>query len=1248
MKFIIYLLILLSAVFLSAQPSTITYQGVLTDDNGDVITGTENIKFDIFNEETGGSSIWTETHSSVSVSNGLFNVELGSVNSFGTLDFSQELWLEITVSGNTLSPRIAFNASGYAMESPNYGMNNFTGTNYLYDSKTGVKLTPDNSTYNVDLVLQPKGEGAFLANQPDGTATGGNNRGTYAVDLQLRRESPSQVASGYCSVIGGGRNNTASGIISTIAGGYRNTAAEYESFIGGGEYNRTNGYYSSITGGYGNVADGLASVISGGNYNEATGDKSVVSGGYDNAASGEYSLVGSGYKNIASGEYSVVSGGDQNESIGDYAFTGAGQYNEASGESSFIGSGVWNEATGENATIGGGYSNDADGNYSVISGGSYNESSGLRTSIVGGHLNKATVDYAFVGGGLQNRATAFYATISGGTYNDATSESATVCGGSHNLAEGEYSLVAGRHNTAHDYAETVFGLYATEGTGSSDSYVETDRLFVIGNGTSDIVSYRKNAFTILKNANTTIGGSLTINGNGTDADYTFPTDRGTDGQVLTTDGSGGSSWITPYSGLSYFSESRNTDAPNASVPAYQLAATGTEDNIDLILTPKGTGALLAQLPDGTVTGGNKRGENAVDLQMKRESNNQIAGGKWSTISGGSDNTASGLISTVSGGYSNTASGDYTIVSGGYANTASAFCSTLSGGFDNIVNGSYSTVSGGYVNEASALYSTISGGCSNTTSENFSTVSGGYSNTASAFCSSISGGYGNKAYGSFSTVSGGYENEASGSYSAVLSGTGNTSPSYGEAVIGYYATEYTPDTDGATQVNPTDRLFVIGNGLDINNRRDALLILKNANTTIGGSLTINGNGTDASITFPKSRGSNGQVLTTDGSGGINWATPYSGLSYFSESRNTDAPNASVPAHQLAATGTEDNIDLILTPKGTGALLAQLPDGTVTGGNKRGENAVDLQIAKTANTQVASGDYSTVSGGQNNTASGPRSTVSGGHGNTASGSRSTISGGSINEASGDYSTIGGGNNNEASGSRSTVSGGVFNEASGSRSTVSGGSINEASGDYSMIGGGYNNEASGDYSIAMGQNANATNDYSFAINLNSGTGPDVAANTFRISGATEIGGNVQWTNHSDRRLKKDIVYLDAEDNLSKIMSLNGVRYRWKANDKLLNLGFIAQEVDDVLPEVVRYDEINDIYSMEYSSIIPVLVEGIKEQQQEIELLKEQLEKLKNELATSQNLNQEILNKFVQLTNKLEDIINKEGDTFKKVNNY
>jgi hypothetical protein len=91
--------------------------------------------------------------------------------------------------------------------------------------------------------------------------------------------------------------------------------------------------------------------------------------------------------------------------------------------------------------------------------------------------------------------------------------------------------------------------------------------------------------------------------------------------------------------------------------------------------------------------------------------------------------------------------------------------------------------------------------------------------------------------------------------------------------------------------------------------------------------------------------------------------------------------------IGAYGSESNIGVSIVPKGTGALTADIPDGTSTGGNARGTNAVDLQMSRSAATQVAGGTYS-FAAGRRNTASGDGSIAIGGSiaGNTASGSNS----------------------------------------------------------------------------------------------------------------------------------------------------------------------------------------------------------------------------------------------------------------------
>jgi hypothetical protein len=110
------------------------------------------------------------------------------------------------------------------------------------------------------------------------------------------------------------------------------------------------------------------------------------------------------------------------------------------------------------------------------------------------------------------------------------------------------------------------------------------------------------------------------------------------------------------------------------------------------------------------------------------------------------------------------------------------------------------------------------------------VAMGVASTASAgFATAL--GYQTTASAGHSTALGA-NSIASAWYSTAL-GRHTIAPSGYETVIGKFNTEYTPlSTNGH---NNADRLFTIGNGLDINNRSDALVMLKNGNTGLGNSL-----------------------------------------------------------------------------------------------------------------------------------------------------------------------------------------------------------------------------------------------------------------------------------------------------------------------------------------------------------------------------------------------------------------------------
>jgi hypothetical protein len=86
------------------------------------------------------------------------------------------------------------------------------------------------------------------------------------------------------------------------------------------------------------------------------------------------------------------------------------------------------------------------------------------------------------------------------------------------------------------------------------------------------------------------------------------------------------------------------------------------------------------------------------------------------------------------------------------------------------------------------------------------------------------------------------------------------------------------------------------------------------------------------------------------------------------------------------------------------------------------------------------------------------------------------------------------------------------------------------------------------------------------------------------------------SDILSKENIKTLD--NALSKILVMRGVSFTWKGTEDK-SIGLIAQEVEPILPEVVSTSE-DGIKSVSYDSIIGLLIEGIKEQQQTIEQMK------------------------------------------------
>lgn len=328
--------------------------------------------------------------------------------------------------------------------------------------------------------------------------------------------------------------------------------------------------------------------------------------------------------------------------------------------------------------------------------------------------------------------------------------------------------LAAHTHAASDVTSGVLGTarLATTGTASASTYLRGDQSWSgldAGHITSGTVATARLG-TGTASSSTYLKGDQTYAG--LDAGHitsgTVPTARLATGTAnSTTYLRGDQTWQTIASGVTGFTPSQNTASPNNVVNASRLLVDVATTNGDIVLQPKGTGAFVAQLADGTSTGGNKRGVYAVDLQRGRSSADQVASGYGAAILGGETNKASNQYSTVCGGFSNVSSGEQSFVGSGLTNTASGNNSVVVGGQGNSAAGNASVVVGGASNLANAQYSVISGG-------QFHNVSGAFSGVAS--------GYYNRVSSDYSAILGGNNNEISfgSTYNAIINGSGNYS------------------------------------------------------------------------------------------------------------------------------------------------------------------------------------------------------------------------------------------------------------------------------------------------------------------------------------------------------------------------------------------------------------------------------------------------------------------------------------------
>lgn len=320
-----------------------------------------------------------------------------------------------------------------------------------------------------------------------------------------------------------------------------------------------------------------------GNLNLASNDASHAQG-YQTTSSGKYAHS-EGEQTIASGDYSHAEGSNTSAlRAGGHAegvscvVTGTaahaeGYFTSAYGDYSHA-EGFYSTALGDNSHAEGGWLNE--GTYyrtTSVGDGSHAEGIGTTANTSGSHAE----GFQTIASGNNSHAEGS-GTIASGTHSHTEGSSTTAAGvashaeGINTTASGNISHVSGYENIAASYGEFVVGRYNYTGSSASTStWVDTDQLFVVGNGTG--VTSQNNALTVYKNGNAILDGDFsatTFYGGGsgltgiTDTvletiyltySGTSGTTSGTKGCTLTAPGE----WTVTHFGASYYLDDSGGD-----------------------------------------------------------------------------------------------------------------------------------------------------------------------------------------------------------------------------------------------------------------------------------------------------------------------------------------------------------------------------------------------------------------------------------------------------------------------------------------------------------------------------------------------------------------------------------------------------------------------------------------------------------------------------------------------------------------